>query len=113
MPLSVATPGVSESAARAAVPDSDDPPVLRATRCGHVPLPTPVVKPVVCVQTCAVSIHAATRVLDSLPAEAMPTICVVDSETVPQSLRERFDCPVRGHPATCFQPAAQAEQEGH
>ncbi len=110
MPLSVATPGVSQSAARAAVPGTEDPTVLRATRCGHVPLANSVVTLVVCVQTCAISIHAATRVLDSLPAEAMPAVCVVDRKTVPQSLRERFDCPVRGHPATRHRLVGQAEQ---
>ncbi|ERH05738.1 MAG: hypothetical protein J07HN4v3_01342 [Halonotius sp. J07HN4] len=113
MPLSVATPGVSESAARAAVPATENPTVLRATRCGHVPLATPVVKLVVCVRTCAISIHAATRVLDSLPAEVMPTVCVVDSIPVPQPLRERFDCPVRGHPTIRYQPTAQAKREEH
>lgn len=109
MPVSVATPGVSESTARAAVPDTDDLPVMQATRCGYVPLDTPVVRVVVCVQICAVSIHAATRVVDSLPAEAMPTVCVVDSVPVPRSLREQFDCPVRGHPATRYQSTAPTE----
>lgn len=112
MPVAIATPGVAASAAKAAVSDTDDPTVVRATRCGRIPLARHRRLLVVCVRSCTVSIHSAQLVVDSLPPGATPTICVVDTATVPRWLRRQFDCPVRALPSNDHRRATLTAENG-
>ncbi|TQQ79219.1 hypothetical protein EGH24_11325 [Halonotius terrestris] len=97
MRLGVATPGVSPATVRDCLADRGERiSVVRASRCGRLGRSLESATTVIlCIRRCAVSIHAAERVLDTVDRPRVCRVQVVDAATVPRWLRQRFECPVR------------------
>ncbi|GEM_PF-335700 len=118
MQLVVVTPGVPMASARQSKSTTTDGFWIhvRARRCGRLPVdPVEYTHVRLLVRCCAVSIHAADRIVSELSTAAVSyEICVIHAMTVPPWLQHRFRCPIRCcHPRSASYRPAMRSPVGH